>query len=289
MLSNGNYVVVDAFFDSGATTDVGAVYLYNGANNQLISTLTGSSAGDLVGLDGVTEVGTSDFVILSTSWHDGPDAIGAATLVDGTSGLNGLVTTGNSLVGQQAGDFSGAVVTTLTDGNFVVANPSWDNEAVLDAGAVTFADSVTGRAGQRVEVGTSLVGTSADDHVGSGGITPLTDDKYTVSSPNWDGADSDVGAVTWVDGAVSAPDVVDTTNSLVGTTASDHVGGGGVTALSNGNYVVTARSGTTSSCSTPERSRGPAARRSRAPRCLRSTASSAPVTPTTSAVAASRR
>ena len=37
--------------------------------------------------------------MLSTSWHDGPGAIGAVTLVDGTAGLNGQVTTGNSLVG----------------------------------------------------------------------------------------------------------------------------------------------------------------------------------------------
>lgn len=51
-----------------------------------------------------------------------------------------------------------------------------------------------------------------------------------------------VGAVTWCSGTVGCTGVVSTTNSLVGSTASDLVGGGGnskgVTALTNGNYVV---------------------------------------------------
>jgi trimeric autotransporter adhesin len=206
--------------------------------NQLISTVTGSSDGDLVGLDGVTEVGTSDFAILSTSWHDGSEAIGAVTLVDGTTGLNGQVTASNSLVGNHAGDLANGGITKLVDGNFVVASPSWDNEGVVDAGAVTFADSVTGRAGEKIEAANSVVGTAVDDNVGSGGVTPLTDDKFAVSSPNWDGADADVGAVSWVNGALVGAASVSTDNSLVGTTASDRVGSGGVTALTNGNYVV---------------------------------------------------
>src|SRR4051812_11682028 len=41
VLSNGNYVVVDALFDSASHTDVGAVYLYNGVTNAVISRLTG--------------------------------------------------------------------------------------------------------------------------------------------------------------------------------------------------------------------------------------------------------
>ena len=216
----------------------------------MISTLIGSTAGDQVGLDGVTEVGTSDFVVLSTSWHDGPGAVGAVTLVDGTAGLNGQVTTGNSLVGAHAADLADAAVTALRDGNFVVASPSWDNGLTVDAGAVTFADSVTGLAGQRVAAANSLIGTATDDKVGSGvppafgsagfpGVTPLTDDKFAVSSPNWDGTGVDLGAVTWVNGgALSHSGVVGVLNSLVGVTASDSVGGGGVTALTNGNYVV---------------------------------------------------
>ncbi|HEY4608682.1 MAG TPA: hypothetical protein VIH06_05740, partial [Ilumatobacteraceae bacterium] len=61
VLSNGNYVVVDSKAD-GPAADVGAVYLYNGTTDALISTLTGSANGDQIGSDGVTEVGSSDFV-----------------------------------------------------------------------------------------------------------------------------------------------------------------------------------------------------------------------------------
>jgi hypothetical protein len=48
----------------------------------------------------------------------------------------------------------------------------------------------------------------------------------------------DAGAVTWENGIGGITGVVSALNSLVGTTASDQVGYGGVTALSNGNYVV---------------------------------------------------
>src|SRR6516164_7275313 len=52
------------------------------------------------------------------------------------------------------------------------------------------------------------------------------------------------GAATLGDGAKGITRIVDATNSLVGSNAGDHVGGGGapgrggVVALSNGNYVV---------------------------------------------------
>jgi hypothetical protein len=41
-----------------------------------------------------------------------------------------------------------------------------------------------------------------------------------------------------VKGSASVTGTVSTANSLVGTTANDYVGYGGVVALSNGNYVV---------------------------------------------------
>ncbi|MEO7539109.1 MAG: hypothetical protein ABIV21_03730, partial [Pyrinomonadaceae bacterium] len=49
-LQNGNIVVTDPLYDApGPVVDVGAVYLYNGVTGELISTLTGSQAGDQVG------------------------------------------------------------------------------------------------------------------------------------------------------------------------------------------------------------------------------------------------
>ena len=84
-----------------------------------------------------------------------------------------------------------------------------------------------------------LTGSSAGDSVGSGGVTVLKNGNFVVSSYAWsNGATSRVGAVTWVNGATGLAGVVSTSNSLYGTTANDRVGSSGVTALSNGNYVV---------------------------------------------------
>jgi hypothetical protein len=61
-----------------------------------------------------------------------------------------------------------------------------------------------------------------------------------VSSFFWNGYR---GAATWGDGTIGITGVVEASNSLVGSSPNDRVGYGtngydGVTALSNGNYVV---------------------------------------------------
>ena len=79
------------------------------------------------------------------------------------------------------------------------------------------------------------MGASANFNVGDGGVTALTNGNYVVSSLVWNG---DRGAVTWGDGSTGTTGVVSAANSLVGTAALDEVGLDGVTALTNGNYVV---------------------------------------------------
>src|SRR4030065_383338 len=49
ILPNGNWVIVDPYYDEGKVLDVGAVYLYDGETNALVSKLTGSTASDNVG------------------------------------------------------------------------------------------------------------------------------------------------------------------------------------------------------------------------------------------------
>jgi len=57
-LPSGNIVVTDPNFSTGSAANVGAVYLYNGRTQALMSRLTGSAAndqvGDRFGLGGVT-------------------------------------------------------------------------------------------------------------------------------------------------------------------------------------------------------------------------------------------
>jgi hypothetical protein len=130
----------------------------------------------------------------------------------------------------------------LTNGNYVVRSPFWDNPAgpTADVGAVTWCSGTTGCSGA-VTPSNSLVGGTASDVVGSVGVTPLTNGNYVVRSPLWDnpaGPTADVGAVTWCSGTTGCSGAVTPSNSLVGGTATDGVGNSGVTPLTNGNYVV---------------------------------------------------
>ena len=59
--------------------------------------------------------------------------------------------------------------------------------------------------------------------------------SYVVMSPAWDGGSA---AATWGSGTSGVSGAVAATNCLVGASAGDAVSSGGVTALSNGNYVV---------------------------------------------------
>ena len=171
--------------------------------------------------------------------------------------LTGTISSSNSLVGSQANDRVGGYnlgdnfVTALTNGNYVVGSPYWDNGTVTDAGAVTWGDgSLSGtRLTGTISSSNSLVGSQVNDRVGSysigsnyyNNLTALTNGNYVVGSPYWDnGTVTNAGAVTWGDGSSNGTRLVGTissTNSLVGSQANDQVGYF-VTALTNGNYVV---------------------------------------------------
>jgi hypothetical protein len=304
VLPNGNFVVTDPGFDNGALQDVGAVHVYS-PTAVLISTLTGSSAEDFVGSDGVVLLGNGGFVVISSRWDNPSSAeadVGAVTRVNATTGLSGVISASNSLIGANAGDEvgdNGAVA--LSTGHYVVLSPYWDSATAVDVGAVTWADGDTGIVGEvtaanslvgvvasdrigdedlvllnngnyvvrgrgcdigaitdagaviwgdgklgvrgPVSASNALVGSNNDDGIGSdqrgSGVYPLNNGHYVVTSPGWDNAAiADAGAATWCDGDLGCIGTVTTTNSLFGTIAGNQVGNFGVTALSNGNYVV---------------------------------------------------
>ena len=118
-------------------------------------------------------------------------------------------------------------------------------------------------------------------------MTALSNGNYVVSSPDWtNGAAADAGAVTWGSGTAGVSGAVSATNSLVGSTANDCVGDGGVTALSNGNYVVSSPAWTNGAAADAARSRGAAARPASAAPSVPRTAWSAVRRMTRSATAA---
>ena len=234
VLPNGNVVVNDWL--PGA---IGAVYLYS-RSGTLISTLTGSTPGDQVGVGGIVLLSNGNFVVSSPFW-DATDVVdaGAVTWVSGSTGLSGVVSASNSIVGSSSND--GQVYqppVALSNGNYVVNWSNWNNGSISDAGAVRWCSGTGGCVGP-MSAANALVGSTALDIIGSAVVSALSNGNYVVNSPQWDnGALVNAGASTWGNGSSGTTGVVSTSNSLFGTAANHSIGSSGTRALSNGNYVV---------------------------------------------------
>lgn len=246
ILPNGNIVVTDPLYDApGGTANAGAVHLFSGTTLSLISTLSGSTAADQVGNMGVTVLPNGNYLVRSTLWDSGGVVnVGAVTFCDAAQGCAGVVSALNSLIGGTANDNVGNLpITILNDGDAVVRSTNWDrpSPAASNAGAVTLCSASTGCPVGAVSSANSLIGGSGSDFVGNGGIVPLSNGNYVVRSASWDNASpaaSDAGAVSFCSGSGGCSGAVSAANSLVGTTAGDQVGVTGVTALTNGDYIV---------------------------------------------------
>jgi hypothetical protein len=266
VLGNGNYVVISSEWDSGEIEDVGAVTWGNGLLGvagaiSVENSLVGEHRLDQLGRTegGFVELPLGNFLIASPYWDNGTTTdVGAVTWIDGYSGLSGYVRLENSLIGQQPFDYVGGIVrqgsalTVLTNGNYVVTSPYWDNGVLEDAGAVTWGDGTVGTSGF-VSLDNSLVGSTAFDYIGSkedlffnrrNTVVPLTNGNYVIGSPNWDnGEDFDVGAVTWSDGVAAIRGLITSENSWLGSSTGELLGAGssegdGLFPLANGNYVI---------------------------------------------------
>jgi Repeat of unknown function (DUF5650)/Carboxypeptidase regulatory-like domain len=244
-LTNGNYVVRSPAWKNGAQTQAGAATLGNGTTGATglvtpANSLTGSTSFDRVSDRGVIALSNGNYVVLSQQWDRGgiTDA-GAATWGNGTTGITGPVSDANSLVGSSPFDLVGTSGAALTNGNYVVSSPEWNDGSNLDSGAATWGNGAAGVRGE-ITPQNSLTGAGPGQEVGSGGITPLTNGNYLVSSPEWDAAGAtEAGAVTWANGQTGLAGQVTPANSLVGSTQDDRVGEASYAiALANGNYIV---------------------------------------------------
>lgn len=240
-LNNGNFVLVNPFWNNSAIADAGAVTFGNATTgvSGVISagnSLVGGTANDRVGSDGITALTNGNYVVNSRNWTNGGVAgAGAVTWGSGTTGVSGLVSAANSLVGSTAGDMSSNAVYALSNGNYVVSNRFWNNAGVVDAGAVAWGNGTTGTSGV-VSAANSLVGATLEDYVGD--VWLLSNGNYVVSRSTWNNAGAvDAGFVSWVDGSIGKSGVVSAANSVVGTTANDNVGYT-VAVLSDGDFVV---------------------------------------------------
>jgi hypothetical protein len=240
VLANGNYVVTSPRWSNGVEM-VGAVTWGSGnvgvsgavtPQNSVVGSSFPSSPPFGVALT------NGNYVIVSQTWGTPEQpAVGAAMWADGSVGATGYMTTENSLVGSTGGDFLLRKIVPLSNGNFVIALPYWDNNGEINAGAVVWG------AGTQPIVGTvssanALVGARAENWVGYDEVQPLTNGNYVVVSSYWEGeTGTNVGAVTWGNGSTGTTGEVSAQNSLVGDADFQYVGDG-VAALANGNYVV---------------------------------------------------
>ncbi|MBF8263778.1 MAG: filamentous hemagglutinin N-terminal protein [Parachlamydiales bacterium] len=245
LIGNGNYVIQSPLWDSGTNVDAGAATWGSGTigASGLVSaanSLVGSTANDQVSSMGVAALANGHYVVASPNWdYETIADAGAATWGNGTAGICGTVSAANSLIGSAPNDqVSSNGINALANGHYVVASPNWDNGAIVDAGAATWGDGTAGIIGY-VSSANSLVGSSHNDHVSSGGVTALAHGSYVVASPNWNrGAIAMAGAATWCDGLGRATGSVSAANSLVGSTANDQIGSMGIWELANGRFVV---------------------------------------------------
>lgn len=245
-LSNGNFLVVSYEWDNGSTPDAGAVTWGDGLTGitgavSMANSIVGEKSNDVGLRGGVLPLAGGNYLILSPLWDNGdlPD-VGAVTWGNGSSGAVGVISVNNSLIGAQANDrIGGGDAIALTNGNYVVSSPDWDNGLIADVGAVTWGNGATGLTGV-VSAQNSLIGSTAGD-IGNKDhrLAALPNGNYLLVTPVWDnGEAANVGAVTWGNGAEGIAGAISPANSLVGLTANDVVGSGNVTILQNGNYVV---------------------------------------------------
>lgn len=253
-LTNGNYVVRSSAWDNASpvAAEAGAVTFGSGTGGVsgavgASNSLVGTRPGDSMGIRGVTALESGNYVVASSFWDNpaGPVLnVGAVTFGNGATGVSGVVTASNSLLGTTPNDFVGDDrVTALAGGNYVVKSPKWNRttpSALAEVGAVTFGLGTTGVMGPVTETN-SLVGGALNDRVGSDGVFALTNGNYVVQSGLWNNPSTlaaDAGAVTFGDGVDGVSGPVTDTNSLVGTSPFDDVGGSDLVPLPNGNYVV---------------------------------------------------
>jgi hypothetical protein len=225
VVAGGNVVITNPTDDFGGN-GAGAAYLFNGLTGALISSLVGTSTSGPVGPN-VTSLSNGNYVIRSPDWNG---STGAATWGSGTTGVTGMISSANSLVGSAMNEHVGFFVAPLANGNYVVASPSWNG----GRGAATWSSGTRGITGS-ISGDNSLVGTDRDDQVGFGSVMALSNGNYVVRSWLWNGIR---GAATWGNGSTGVTGLISASNSLVGENPRDGVSSGGIAALYNGNYVV---------------------------------------------------
>jgi len=231
VLGNNNYVIASHFDDEGGIANAGSVRLVNGSTGVQIAALAGDVINDQLARDSITALGNNNYVI--ASGFDDEDSIvnaGSVRLMDGSTGLQ----IGATLAGDDLNDYYGNTgVIALGNDNYVTASAGDDVGGVANVGSVRLMNGSNGS-----QIGATLTGDVATDGLGSSGITALGNNNYVIASANDDeGGIVNAGSVRLMNGSTGVQIGI-----LTGDVASDWlgatVGGPGIAALGNNNYVI---------------------------------------------------
>ncbi len=210
ILANGNVVITDPG-DSSVAPNNGAFHLYNPSTQTFIASFYGDAADDWLR---IIAIENGNFII-SSRQND-------VRLINGTTGAQ----IGATLAGSQ--EYRQPIIAHLASGNFIIATPWDDNGGRVNVGLVRLINGTTG-----LQI-SAIIGNTADDQLGSGGITSLANGNFIIATPWGDnGGKVDVGSVRLINGTTGLQ-----VSAIIGDTASDRLGSGGITSLENSNFVI---------------------------------------------------
>ena len=227
-LANSNYVLGAPFDDvaPGPVVNAGSVRLVSGVNGLEIGMIAGDTVNDQLGFGDTIALGNNNFVVASILDNEGLIDNGSVRLVSGVTGLEIDMIAGDDNDDQLGLSVTG--VTALANDNYVIAS-QLDDSGLADKGSVRLVDGMTGT----LVVGGTITGSTANDQLGSGGVTALANNDYVIVSPLDDEGGIDFGSVRLVDGATG----IQIGASITGTVAGD-MSMATVTGSPGGDYYI---------------------------------------------------
>lgn len=231
ILSN-DFIAIRQEYDDFGGTDAGAFYVFNPDTGALAYSLVGANAGDRVGHDGIYNL-SGGYLLRSSLFNGGA---GAVTYFTAADGVNGTLSSSNSLVGALSTDAIGGLTPwSLGGGKYILRSQNWGN----NQGAWTWFDSnndllANGQpiAGVIGAANSLIGGTGGDTGASQSSTFNFGSNIYALYNSYWDSpSGNDAGAFTlfnantgkFLDGS-NFLGTISATNSLVGSSAGDRVG-----------------------------------------------------------------
>ncbi|MEX8508230.1 MAG: filamentous hemagglutinin N-terminal domain-containing protein [Leptothrix ochracea] len=212
----GRSIIQDGLIDAHGTVGQGGTVQLDATSSAILQTLSSQ-----INADGPAGGGSITF-----------SGSALADIAGNNHAAGGTLTNKLSAVNHRSLDWVLSQPTTLADGSTLY--PLAQDSLGADAGGAVLQLDPQGH------LSSVFYGLHPKDHVGSGGITPLSGpntststNAFVIASPDWSGG---LGAVTWV--GSSGAQAITADHALIGAQSGDRVGSGGVVALTHGNYVV---------------------------------------------------